>query len=98
MWSLRSRAERVVKTVPAYAGFEVVELPWDEFASYWVTGLKRDRVLVGVNWSGACANGYDIPADDVVRNVRAVADPGSPVLAPLPSSSKSSWWQRLLRR
>ena len=26
-WSLRTRAERVVSTVPAYAAFEVVEVP-----------------------------------------------------------------------
>ena len=34
---------------------------------------------MGVNWSGAHASGYDISADDVVRNVQAVADLGGPV-------------------
>jgi Protein of unknown function (DUF2750) len=99
LWSLRSRAERVVKTAAAYySEFEVVEVPWDAFVSRWVPGLKRGRVLVGVNWSGSIVSGYDIPPDDVVRNVRAVADPGSPVLATPPLRSKAPWWRRLFRR
>jgi hypothetical protein len=72
LWSSRTRAERIVATVEAYCGFEVVELAWDLFLSRWVPGLKKDRVLVGVNWSGARASGYDIQPDDVVRNVQAV--------------------------
>jgi hypothetical protein len=71
-WSLRSRAERVVATVTAYAGFEVVELPWLVFKDRWVPGLTRDGVLVGLNWSGSRATGYDVSPDDVVRNVEAV--------------------------
>ena len=98
LWSLRSRAERVVKTVPAYSGFEVVELSWGDFVSDWVPGLKGQRVLVGLNWSGARASGYDISPDDLVRNVRAVADLGSPVLEAPPSARNRSWWQRLFRR
>jgi hypothetical protein len=39
-----------------------------------------------------------ISPDDLVRNVRAVADLGSPVLEALPSRPKSSWWRRLFRR
>lgn len=39
-WSKRSRAERVVSTAPAYAGFEVVPVPLDAF---------RDRGCPG--WS-----------------------------------------------
>jgi hypothetical protein len=75
-WSLRSRAERVVATVTAYAGLEVVELPWQVFESRWVPGLKRDKVLVGVNWSGPRATGYDVSPDDVVRNVEAAREAG----------------------
>jgi len=73
-WSLRSRAENVVATVPAYAAFDVVELQWQVFEARWVPGLKRDGVLVGVNWSGPRATGYDVSPDDVVKNVEAVRD------------------------
>jgi Protein of unknown function (DUF2750) len=75
-WSLRSRAELVVATVPAYAQFEIVELAWDVFEARWVPGLKRDGVLVGVNWSGSRATGYDVSPEDVVKNVETARDRG----------------------
>jgi hypothetical protein len=73
-WSLRSRADRVVATVPTYAGFDVVELPWQVFEADWVPGLTRDGVLVGVNWAGPDATGYDAWPEDVVRNVEGARD------------------------
>src|SRR5688572_2604600 len=30
-WSARSRAERIIKTVPAYAGFVPEEISWERF-------------------------------------------------------------------
>lgn len=71
-WSSRSRAERILGTVAAFAEFRVIEVPWDEFRSRWVPGLTSDRVLVGVNWSGARAFGYDVEPADVVRNVESL--------------------------
>ena len=58
-WSLRSRAQKVIETVPAYAGFEPVELRLKDFTSRWLPGLETDGLLVGLNWSGARATGYD---------------------------------------
>jgi hypothetical protein len=72
-WSSRSRAERVVATVPAYASFVVVEIRWEDFCERWIPGLTRDGILVGVNWSGARAKGYDIEPDQVLANVRGAA-------------------------
>ena len=68
-WSLRSRAERVVEQVPAYAGFEVVEIPLDAFVERWLPGLATDGLLVGLNWSGTSATGYDIPATEVADHL-----------------------------
>ncbi|WP_238338121.1 DUF2750 domain-containing protein [Pedococcus badiiscoriae] len=75
-WSLRSRAERVVGSVPAYEGFEVVELRLEEFVSRWLPGLDRDATRVGLNWSGAGATGYDVASSDVASRLRG--DPGGP--------------------
>lgn len=72
-WSSRSRAERVIETVPAYTRFEPVEVSWAEFAADWVPDLTKDGIRVGVNWSGPSATGYDLTAEEVVRNVEAVA-------------------------
>jgi Protein of unknown function (DUF2750) len=70
-WSSRSRAERIVANVPAYAGFEVEEITWSRFRERWAPGLARDGVLVGVNWSGDRATGYDMSARELVANVEA---------------------------
>jgi hypothetical protein len=70
-WSLHSRAESVVSTVPAYTGFEVVEIPLDEFLDRWLPGLERDDVRVGLNWSGPQATGYDLPPSDVINRLQA---------------------------
>lgn len=70
-WSLRSRAEGIVETVPAFSEFEVVELPLNEWRSRWLPGLQRDGIRVGLNWSGERATGFDLSAEDVERNLAA---------------------------
>ena len=63
-WSAESRAQRIIEQVEAYQGFEVVSLPLDVWRSRWLPGLAKDGLLVGLNWSGASATGYDVtPAD-----------------------------------
>lgn len=68
-WSKRSRAEHVVTGVPAYSAFEIVEIRAEEWRLRWLPGLKRDGILVGVNWSGDRATGFDTDADDLGRNL-----------------------------
>src|SRR5262245_4046499 len=68
-WSTESRTRNVVANVSAYASFEVVAIPWETFRDRWLRGLKADGLLVGVNWSGPNATGYDIEPDDVRANV-----------------------------
>jgi hypothetical protein len=70
-WSLRSRAERIVEQVPAFAEFEVVEIPLDAFLDHWLPDLERDDLRVGLNWSGGRATGYDLPAKDVAERLAA---------------------------
>jgi hypothetical protein len=64
-WSTRSRVEKVIASVPAYAGFRSRELPLEEFRTRWLDGLERDGLLVGINWSGGRATGYDVQPRDV---------------------------------
>jgi hypothetical protein len=64
-WSKSSRAERVVGQVTAFSGFTVVEIGLDEWLGRWLPDLERDRYLVGINWAGGKATGYDLPVPDV---------------------------------
>ena len=75
-WSKRSRAERVVASAAAYAGFELVEIALHTWREDWLTGLDRDGVLVGLNWAGERAQGYDVASADVLRSL-AAREPGS---------------------
>jgi len=71
-WSSRSRVERIIKTVHAYSSFEPREISWDDFCDTWVPELSKDDYLVGVNWSGKRATGYDLEPDRLVEYVQAV--------------------------
>jgi hypothetical protein len=73
-WSSLSRVQRIIKTVPAYRGFQPHEIPWAEFCERWVPNLMRDGVRAGVNWSGPCALGYDIEATKLQQSVEAIID------------------------
>lgn len=68
-WSLRSRAERITSSVEAYAGMDVFEIALDEWRERWLPGLDRDGLLVGLNWTGARATGFDVSPSDVERNL-----------------------------
>jgi hypothetical protein len=70
-WSSRSRVERVIKNVDAYMGFDPVEVGLEEFVKRWLPGLARDGLLVGVNWSGSRAVGYDIEPQSVSQAIGA---------------------------
>ncbi len=68
-WSSISRVERIIKRVPAYAGFVPHEIPWETFRDRWLPGLQRDGILIGVNWSGERAKGYDLDSEWVRKAI-----------------------------
>jgi hypothetical protein len=68
-WSSLARVERIIESVPAYAGFSPVELTWDDFRSRWLPGLERDGLRAGVNWTGPQATGYDLLPTELQANV-----------------------------
>src|ERR1700753_3529652 len=65
-WSKASRAKKVVDQVAAYRGFEIVEIDLDDWLGRCLPGLSDDDCLVGVNWAGAKATGYDVAPGQVI--------------------------------
>ena len=59
-WSKPTRAQRVVGQVAAYQGFDVVAVDVEEWLTGWLPRLERDGMLVGVNWAGTRATGFDL--------------------------------------
>ena len=64
-WSKPTRAGRVADQVAAYGGFEVVAVDVAEWLERWLPRLDEDGLLVGVNWAGARATGYDLTPGQV---------------------------------
>lgn len=70
-WSKRSRAQKIVDNVEAYAGMRIVEIVLDDWLAKWLAGLETDGLLAGLNWSGRNAVGYDVAPADAARNLAA---------------------------
>lgn len=70
-WSLESRAERVVRAVDAYRDFELVRIDLDVWKVRWLPGLEADELLVGLNWSGERATGFDVEPADALKRLGA---------------------------
>lgn len=68
-WSSRTRAQAIVHNVEAYAGMRLRELTREEFEGRWLPGLAGDGLLVGLNWSGARATGYDVEPREVLSRL-----------------------------
>ncbi|MFE5409972.1 DUF2750 domain-containing protein [Microbacterium sp. NPDC056569] len=70
-WSRKSRALSVIATAPAYAGFRPRQISRAEFESRWLPGLAEDGLLIGVNWAGERATGYELSVDDFLARLPA---------------------------
>ncbi|BFU46573.1 DUF2750 domain-containing protein [Krasilnikovia sp. MM14-A1004] len=66
-WSKPTRARRIVTQVPAYADLRITEIALADWLDHWLPALDRDGVLVGVNWSGPLATGFDLPPAEVAE-------------------------------
>ncbi|GAA5184266.1 hypothetical protein GCM10023322_25380 [Rugosimonospora acidiphila] len=65
-WSRQSRAEKVVARVPAYAGLAVISIPLEDWLGDLLPWLAEREILVGVNWSGNRATGFDVHPRQVI--------------------------------
>ena len=70
-WSLESRARKIIDNVEAYQGFETFRLTLEAFENNWLVGMEEDGLLVGLNWAGKRAVGYDMAPGDVRTSIAA---------------------------
>ena len=67
-WSLESRVRTLISSVPEYAGFDPQPIPLDTWRDRWLPDLDAEGMLVGLNWGGESATGYDVaPAEVIAR-------------------------------
>ncbi|GGI02848.1 hypothetical protein GCM10007170_45510 [Arthrobacter liuii] len=48
------------RSVAAYRAFDVEAIPLSVWRTRGIDGLDRDGILVGLDWSGVRATGYDV--------------------------------------
>jgi hypothetical protein len=77
-WSSRSRVKKIIASLPSYSAFEPYQVSWHEFCTKWVPGLTKEGCLVGVNWSGKRALGFDLEPQRVAECVEAVRNEAAP--------------------
>jgi hypothetical protein len=70
-WSSQARALHLISIASQFAGFEPVPISWEVFCDRWLPGLEQDGLLVGVNWAGATASGFDMHPSELKQNVEA---------------------------
>lgn len=70
-WSSKSRALDLISIAPQFTGFEPIAIDWEIFRERWLPGLERDGLVVGVNWVGVRASGFDLSAFELKVNVEA---------------------------
>ena len=103
-WSTRPLAELFIQSVPAYRGFQVVELEWEDFRDRWVPGLANGQVLVGIDWTGPALTGADAEGAWVCECVEIemakIAKAGAATRTPRPgrSSGEPAWLKRIFGR
>jgi len=65
-WSSESKAKLIVENVEAYKDFEPIEINFKEFSNL-LESIKKDKQLVGLNWSGKNAIGYDLEPEVLIN-------------------------------
>jgi len=70
-WSSEAQARRIVRSVQAFAGFEVESIDLAAWRDRWLPGLQRDGILVGLNWTGERATGFDLEPTTALARLTA---------------------------
>lgn len=70
-WSNEERVRRILARDPEFRGFQAVEVAWDEFRDRWLARCERETWLVGLNWAGDHALGFDADPKEVRAAVEA---------------------------
>lgn len=66
-WSSLNLVQTVINHVDVYFLFKVYEISFQDFIDRWLPGLKNDNLLVGINWTGSKATGYDLEPEKVFK-------------------------------
>lgn len=88
VWSSRSRLVRMLEGPLAGPGRVIVRHAWREFVHHVLPRAERDGVLIGLNWAGPRARGYNLTPAGVLERVETARTVSRP-LPETPSTGTS---------
>ena len=74
VWSSRRRIRAMLDGPLAGPGLVIAPHTWEEFRDVLLPGIAEAGLLVGLNWSGPRARGYNLDPADVVARVESYAE------------------------
>jgi hypothetical protein len=72
IWSSHRRVVRMLEGPLAARGLVIVASSWEHFCERIAPETELAGLLIGLNWSGPRARGYNLPPADVIARVDAV--------------------------
>jgi hypothetical protein len=70
LWSSRDRANNVLKKEENFAGFNLLEIPWDLFRNKWIPDLKNKKFNVTLNWLGGDQPALEESPEELENNAK----------------------------
>lgn len=68
-WSTKTKADKIINIVPAYRNYQVQEIPLEDFLNNWIYRLKKDNLLIGINWCGKGLIGHEMLPNEVFEQI-----------------------------
>ena len=63
---------------PSYSTLDPAELDLARWRERWLPSLQQDGLLIGLNWTGPRAKGYDFTPNEVIARLNAATVPPPP--------------------
>jgi len=73
-WSSKLRTENVIKSVPIYHDYQVLELSLEIFKNVWLPDLEKDGLFIAANLSGESLIGHDWTPEELLEQIQYKLD------------------------
>ncbi|PEJ59264.1 hypothetical protein CN692_07230 [Bacillus sp. AFS002410] len=73
-WSSKLRTENVIKSVPVYHDYQVLEMSFETFKNVWLPRLDKDGLYIAANLSGESLVGNDWRPEELLEQIQFKLD------------------------
>ncbi len=73
-WSSKFRTEKVIKNVPIYHEYQILEISLKDFKKVWLPGLEEDELIIATNLIGKSLMGHDWNPKELLEQIQYKLD------------------------